>query len=897
MRKRKQPADDTKVRKKLKTGSDGGDAKPAKPKPKTKPKPKKPKPILTTICSSFKTILRDDGDGEKDRFCTFINELVVFVSRLRHEASIFANALLLKENQKDPSQWQVHLGDEKRWQQFYRACLKKTQAELSGKKEVENHENTQQHYQHFMAEPFDPVAKGQAYWEDAKTQFEINPEPFLRCDPKTPEKKRWEQKHFRKWLRHPYELESQTQIGEEVYREMKEDFEWTLADQKLRIRSSKFINAVAAVHDLKQAISRQDSKETGEVWWPFSSVLKGKHLSCLSSVIDIAAAEMATCALNSLTLNYEQRQLKTIQLDFPDVALASKIARLINARVSHMIQRMKTWKTNAVDAEGDTKRELELKENRRKVIAKLESAEVVEFIEAHRRKVRNNQQTHEDSTINEEFIETNSALILHYFHFLNTRRETERTKREEEFKTDNKDLKHGEHSRRLPKCQVFTLLPLHRNKRLFLHLQPKLILEISKKLGYPSTKDEVWDQWFDLSRIRAQPHLFFDRHIATDGVKASILYSTVPNRKKGKKKRTRPQFKSRGPKDEKADKPKTFAKRTLLTPSKGAHGLYKDSQSKLIRVQKDLATWQTAKDPFRLLQADPGRADLFNIQDSSDAKNHYRRMSKGEYYHLRKTTKFAKRREYHWKQFLEAHPEIKTDDACFRTTDFNVFLNSWISRLKVEDATWNEFYSLRMHGKWRLEMFKAQQRTDFAIVKRILANDFTTPTLVAYGNGKFPTSGPGHAATPVARIPKVLSKFTTVVLTDENNTSKVCPECGEKTLHKATLHSHVKKQGEKVRKTKIIKKTHTRVRANNGIGWTKIKLDAPVEKKVTRLIFEYELQKDRECFRILACDNKDCKVRLHRDHVACANIGQVCMEQLLHGAVSPAFRRKNADSG
>ena len=277
----------------------------------------------------------------------------------------------------------------------------------------------------------------------------------------------------------------------------------------------------------------------------------------------------------------------------------------------------------------------------------------------------------DDVEIDELFIETHSVLILRYFYFLIKRNERERTVRQQEEKLPTLNSSRSANM----KQQVFHLLPIHHYGQLFLQLQPKLLKQISTKVDKKTKSiSNLWNYWFDLSQLRNQPHLQFNDHIKIDGVRACVVF-TSEKTKKGKRKRKQVKFRRRKNAEKRKElKNEKKRKKSRLEIIPGNPGLFQDDEVKLNRSIFE------SENPFRLLSVDPGRSDIVTVRDFvSGEKETFRHMSKAEYYHHRKTKVFARRREYHWKCFVNSHPEVnlQLDQQCLRTSSSEDFLNAW----------------------------------------------------------------------------------------------------------------------------------------------------------------------------------------------------------------------------
>jgi hypothetical protein len=123
------------------------------------------------------------------------------------------------------------------------------------------------------------------------------------------------------------------------------------------------------------------------------------------------------------------------------------------------------------------------------------------------------------------------------------------------------------------------------------------------------------------------------------------------------------------------------------------------------------------------------------------------------------------------------------------------------------------------------------------------------------------------------RIPKNLSHYATVIMTDEYNTSKVCPDCKTKSLRPHTLSSW--------------EKTSTSTMKTKGIGTLrrrgKVQVRFTKPKRIFKLQPVYK-RVTKACFRVLACAKHCTNAWIkHRDWVAASNIAEACLEELLHG--------------
>ena len=170
----------------------------------------KSKPVITsTLSCGLRSIIKADN-SKRQKFLNFIDRTVVVVSKLRHEASLLANYLLLlqlehkdcKTNHEGAAfDIDIHLGDEKRWQQFYRACLKKVEGESSGARESKNYQKTQQEYKKLLSSSLQEDVS--MVWEEERKLFNTNPDDFdfhIESDE--------DRSFYSAMLNHPHEFQS-----------------------------------------------------------------------------------------------------------------------------------------------------------------------------------------------------------------------------------------------------------------------------------------------------------------------------------------------------------------------------------------------------------------------------------------------------------------------------------------------------------------------------------------------------------------------------------------------------------------------------------------------------------------------------------------------------------------
>ena len=815
---------------------------------------------VQTLTCSLRNITSQLPIEKRKKLLNLIEHLVKTTSPLRRDASIFANNIILRQCESGFN-FQIHLADDKRWQQFYRACLNKFMKKKSGSTELSNHRKTGKKLA--ALKRMDPKIIGHQNWLQEIQAFEEDPLTFVHVKNGSQSLFDSEVQHMGWLLRHENRLtECIDEVNNRKLRELRK-LEDRFQDETLRIRSTEYINS--------------------SEWACESSVNYEMELKGFSgAMLDVLAKEMSTNAQNSLTLTFEARQRKTIMIDFPTY-VAQKMCIQINCPRSKMAAYLSKWDTEATEDKNDTPKKRKAKANRRQTLERVREAKG--FIQTHRNQIRGNSEALEEKWINETFIAEHSSLILCYFHFLLKRIDSKREVLMAEYKeAEGQGVEY--HLSKLP-IKMFHLLPLTHYKRCFIDIQPKLFNVITKKLfqdeKVPTRSRNDWSSLFCFDNIRSNPQLVFEGNIKTDGVRACVLFGDG-KRKVGKKPRKVVQFQRRKKADEhKQQTEEKMKSPPLLDLNVDSKGLFADDG---VQIDPD-----SLKPSLRGIYVDPGLADIFTAFDSHSLDNdksskngQFRHMSKGEFYHLRKTKVYAKRREFHWKQYLHMHPHIKLDEQCFTTPSSKAFSDACNARSKVDELLWS-FYLRKMHSDWAFEMYKAKQRTHVIMGKRILGPKIPrVPTLVAYGDGGFSTSRKGHASTPLKSIPRNLAHHALVIMTKEYNTSKVCPKCKEKTLERHSMRSYKKTKETRIVKRNIGKMVNILTKTAEGKRNVE-RVQLVKSRHVTFHRRKYEQQKGKgDCFRILACASHCSKKWIfHRDHVACLNIGEACLETIING--------------
>jgi hypothetical protein len=270
----------------------------------------------------------------------------------------------------------------------------------------------------------------------------------------------------------------------------------------------------------------------------------------------IIADEMKTNALNSIWMNFFQRQLNALTSMIDHPSLVRRMIVLINCSRDDMSSILSKWKTKVkrdakkLKTKGKTKL---TKGNRlfKESVEKLDDEWVQKIIEEHRRCVRDFDPKMESKRINENYAKTEkyAPIILRYYYFLlkplilakyerKTRgMEQKEIKEPEQVEVGMKEMTYKQRAALEPfksKSKVFHLLPLHHYSRFCIQIQHKIIVAISKRIGCAHLIDNkdvtaVWNNWFDLKNLRIPKNrpLIFTRILVTNGVKVSCPFKEV----------------------------------------------------------------------------------------------------------------------------------------------------------------------------------------------------------------------------------------------------------------------------------------------------------------------------------------------------------------------------------
>ena len=855
-------------------------------------------PESTINCSFWKLLSKNLDQKEKVIFFKTINEFVDTISPLVRDASLLANYILLQQcestNRSEP--FNIYLNDEHRLQQFYSHCLKKVSGEIVGTKEKSNHKSTETKLEKCKKEKKTLLLllKKNPKDKKLKIKFKAKSEEIKELKLKFKnQKKRIQSSTYineLKWnlptfpQQYKFKFNQCNRIYDVLSKEMmvnsknhlilnfeKRQLKFFLChyDRNLAYKIVKLINYPFSEHKKLFLEWKSEFKILSQKISELTSNNLGKKISDCSTFDHKQNQTKSKFKYEKKEKNFqfemdskeEEEEEKEEEKEEKEEEEEEKEEEE-EEKEEEEEEEDKSEKENSIKIIKKQKDLLEKKNSKYYEFVLLKSKFLKEVIKNHRAVVRGYQDDLRNEYVNEEYCEKHFEFLIKYYYLLQCEAV--------------KEAKKAKETKIKSKLPTFTLVPIHHYRRICLGLDSRLLKEITNKIKTKIDKnliDDPWMYWFDVDRaVRKQKHSYFQNYLKTDGVKACILFDNTPHqpRKKKKKpktskkrKRKRKTTKKTEDKKEEKQEPKV----ELLNVKKG---LFKDYEIKL-----DVKTLESKQNMvLQIISVDPGRWKVASVYDN--LTNEYREMGKKEYYDLRGTKKAAKKREKKWENFLTSHPKLKEvwiEVQSFKVSSSEEFLAAWKKRNEIEKTIW-EFYLKKYHSYDQFQSYKRKQRTQEILTRRILGSDMgkhpNIKTIVAFGNGKFPTSAQGHAATPLQSVSKHLSHYVPVIMTDECNTSKICPKCKNKSLELATLPSYVRQK--------------------------KYNIVVDLQEKQIWKEKLYEL-KTQKCFHLLACTNKCSKTWItDRDKIGSYNI-YYCMFHLLYYGIRPEiFKKKSKKS-
>lgn len=410
------------------------------------------------------------------------------------------------------------------------------------------------------------------------------------------------------------------------------------------------------------------------------------------------------------------------------------------------------------------------------------------------------------------------------------------------------------------KFKRFSILPQRRLGLSFIKFESRLLSVLyneiyNKKVPIKEFEKKYKDYYkelFNLNKFKYQNKLKHNLiSIKTDGYSVCLLYERPKKKSKAK-----PNGKNKKEvvkvKLEEAIKNKRFKKGLFEADLTEANDEYLNG--------------------YHIYGIDPGNDTLLYCADEAGNKI---TISRGFYYqesHInRNTQKMKKYMEDHEMHTIYEALQLtgyrKTVDISKYSQLITIIRNNW-------DKIWG-FYSLPKVQKLPLDTFIYKQKAMQKIVRKIVPkHNKGKPIMIAFGkgNGSTTISNLKHSKPkgPVKALAKKLSEVSTVVLTDEYNTSQYCSSCNDEKLEHPLVKCF---KTRKIRVTELGKK---------------------LRKKIKELV-------EVKSYRLCICQNKNHtsnKMCSHnywnRDFNAARNILQV-MRKKLTGRDLGVFKRKKEE--
>jgi transposase len=333
--------------------------------------------------------------------------------------------------------------------------------------------------------------------------------------------------------------------------------------------------------------------------------------------------------------------------------------------------------------------------------------------------------------ISDSWLKKNSDTVLVYYKYLMTIQCQELQKRTKEMK-ENKKL-----TTKQPRIKTFSYLPIQSYQRACIEIQGKDVLVLLRRMGFkvPSRykEDMKYDLWRKLLNFPFQKGRWhFNGTLVTDGVQVSVLWWREGN-----------------------EPPETKKKVDLTTVSRG-----------LFSPEQIQPTSQ-----LEVIGIDPGRNYLLTASNGFS-------LSKRQYYEECGLNTTKNRREW----FLQQQtPEIQdlihqAANQTFRVPDFKAWKLNWESRKPLESLLFRFYGDKRFRNHKFFVHTRRQKCLDRAFNRLVNGLDLSK-TVIAFGNGKFPTSSKGEKSGPLSSLARKLSTRLRVIMTDEFKTSKTCNAC------------------------------------------------------------------------------------------------------------------------
>ena len=399
--------------------------------------------------------------------------------------------------------------------------------------------------------------------------------------------------------------------------------------------------------------------------------------------------------------------------------------------------------------------------------------------------------------VTKKWLLMNSDTVLVYYNYLMTIQTKELKRRN----LMQNSLKEEIKSSKLPKIKTFSYLPIQSYQRASIDIQGKDILVLLRRMGYkvPSryTQDLKYTLWNTVLNFPFQRgSWFFNGTITTDGVQVSLLWWKKDLVEKKDLER-----------DETDLGYNPFKKKGTTTE------VEEEDKIDLGTVSKGLFTHQEIHPckNLKVIGIDPGRNYLLTASNGFS-------LSKKQYYEECGFKETKTRRDL----YLLGVPKKIRDriheaaNQTFRVPDFKDWKANWEARKPLEDLLF-KFYGNKTFRNHKFFMYRRTQKCMDKAFNRLLKGVNLSKTVVAFGDGSFPSSSKGELPGPLSSLVRKLSKRIRVVMIDEYNTSKTCNDCHGRHSDRK-MHSFVYKKQTKTFE-RVWKPSYEILQCKNCLRW------------------------------------------------------------------------------
>lgn len=358
-------------------------------------------------------------------------------------------------------------------------------------------------------------------------------------------------------------------------------------------------------------------------------------------------------------------------------------------------------------------------------------------------------------------------------------------------------------AKRVPSTRLFSLLPIRGYRRCHVPIPTSRVHELA---GLPRASP-THDIWKRVITPRFWKRGTYNLHsITTDGVQVSLIYSkTVPAQ--------------------------PMRQRASVVVGNRQRGLYTDVELKV--------EGQSFKRD--IIGVDPGSGKDVLVFSNGH------RLTKAHYYNecgFNDQKRRQDKRLAHYQETISA-----AGQQSFKTANWELFLAQWQDRRALLPALF------RVYGgkDWSNDKFRAyryKQRFFHRFFQRRVLKQVPETAIIAFGNGKFPTSLKGKRAAPRTNLCQTLSKLRFTVRTDEFRSSACCGQCDWFMNHPLAYRRH--------------------------------------EGSSSQVL--------EQSWGLLQCSNTECQAICDRNKMAAKTIGRLLKEKLVAGEVRSAFRRSTKRS-